>query len=47
MILYTEETFDQAFKDYNKQRVRSNLPMQTRETYRPIFEQELIDELFE
>jgi len=47
MILYTEETFDLAFKENNKERLRANLSMITREQYRPLFEAELTKELFE
>ena len=47
MILYTEETFDLAYKENNKERLRANLNMITREQYRALFEAELTKELFE
>tara|TARA_Y200000002_G_scaffold220420_1_gene181902 strand:- start:1263 stop:1469 length:207 start_codon:yes stop_codon:yes gene_type:complete len=47
MILYTEETFDLAYKENNKERLRANLAMITREQFRPLFEAELTRELFD
>ena len=47
MILYTEETFDLAYKKNNKDRLKANLSMITREQYRPLYEAELTRELFD
>jgi hypothetical protein len=47
MILYTEETFDLAYKENNKERLRANLAMITRDQFRPLFEAELTRELFD